>query len=96
VSDNENARPGDEVQGGRQSGWRAGFSVTDVDRIRRRWRLHQIGTRRRISAALDRRCGIAAPEPGAVQIDYAATGLTLGYPERRAAGRALLELERAA
>lgn len=66
------------------------------DRARRRWRLHLVGCRRRISVALDQRCGIQIPDPGIVQIDYAATGLTLGFPERRAAGLAGLERERAA
>lgn len=65
-----------------------------AERARRRWRLHLVGCRRRISVALDQRCGIEIPEPGVIQIDYHATGLDLGWPERRALGLALLEQER--
>lgn len=68
--------------------------VTDIERSRRRWRLHKRFTiARRISAALDARCGIERPD---IEIDYHATGLDLGMPQRRAAGLALLERERAA
>lgn len=68
--------------------------VSDIERARRRWRLHKRFTvARRISAALDAKCGIERPE---VTIDYHGCGLDLGMPERRAAGLALLEQERAA
>lgn len=67
-----------------------------AERTRRRWILRQVGQGRRISVALDQLCGIEVRDPGTVQIDYAACGLDLGWPERRAAGLALLAQERAA
>lgn len=60
--------------------------AVERSRLSRRWARRE----------LDHVLGVAELEPGAVQIDYAATGLTLGWPERRAAGLALLERERAA
>jgi hypothetical protein len=92
---------GDQPSGSsKQAGRPSAASVTDlaiVERARRRWKLHKRFTvARRISVALDQRCGVELPELGAVQIDYAAMGFDLGFPERCAAGLALLERERAA
>jgi hypothetical protein len=39
---------------------------------------------------------LGVPLPALVEVDYHASGLDLGFPERRAAGIALLERERAA
>jgi hypothetical protein len=71
-----------------------GETATSVDRARRRWRLHQVGTRRRIATAFEVVAGVQRPEPGTV--DYARMGFTLGIEQRRAAGLALLDRERAA
>jgi hypothetical protein len=68
---------------------RPGAMVTDrreAERSRRSRRWAQ----RELDALLDVR------EPAPAEIDYAACGLTLGMPERRAGGLALLQLERAA
>lgn len=56
----------------------------DVDRIRRRWRLHQqFVTRRAISRALDRHLGVGPIGPA--EVDYDAMGFTLDWAERRSA-----------
>lgn len=112
MGDNENARPGDDDQGGRQRGWRATTSV------RARWRVSQQRHHRQVAKAFDawavdhygpdaaRAAGIPAPatESGCSCCCHATDagdawrdmGFHLGVPERRAAGLALLERERAA
>lgn len=72
---------------------------TDIERARRRWRLHrQFTTARKISAALDAKCAETSALTSARtgEVDYDAMGFTLGFDERRARGLALLEQERAA
>lgn len=55
---------------------------TDIERARRRWKLHQrFTTARKVSGALDIACGIERIEPGTVEIDYHATGLDRGIGE---------------
>jgi hypothetical protein len=58
--------------------------LADSSRRSRRWARHQ----------LDGLLGIPLPPIG--EVDYDAMGFTLGMPERRAAGLAILERERAA
>lgn len=77
--------PGLQTPGAEKQAGDLGPIVADRDRARRRWRLHLVGSHRRISVALDQRCGIEVPPPGAVQIDYQATGLDLGCLERQRA-----------
>jgi hypothetical protein len=98
MTQTHNAPEGSETSGADKQADQATRIVTqspDIEQVRRRWRLRQVRRRRRISAALDRHCGVAR-DVAAVQIDYHATGLDLGWPERRAAGLRLLERERAA
>ncbi len=71
-----------------------GETDASVDRARRRWRLHRIGQRRQIATAFEVAAGMQRPEPGTV--DYLGQGFTLGFEQRRAAGRVLLARERAA
>jgi hypothetical protein len=93
TTENNDARPAANGTGEKQAD-RPGPTVAELaaaEHARRRWRLHQVGARRRISVALDRHCGVELPEVGAVHIDYTACGLTLGWPERVAAGIAMQE-----
>lgn len=73
-------------------------AVDRVDHLavwHRRERLRAVPNRRRVSAELDARCGLVPRSRTAIEFTtnddwYAASGLTLGWPERRAAGLALI------
>jgi hypothetical protein len=71
-------------QAGRPEAMVTDFRASERSRLSRRWARHE----------LDELLGV--PEPARVEIDYRATGLDLGWPERVAAGRALRAVERAA
>jgi hypothetical protein len=76
--------PAPYKQAGRPEAMVAQFRASERSRRSRRW------ARRELDALLD------LPNPPAVALDYDLCGLTLGWPERVAAGRALLAQERAA
>lgn len=80
MPDNDNARPGPESE--------TGGKRVDQDRVRSLadWRASE---RCRARRQLDQVLGI--PDSPMGEIDYSACGLDLGWPERVAAGVALLE-----
>jgi hypothetical protein len=93
VTENEQSRPAVN-EAANSNSTSIVSDATDIERVRRRWRLRQLADRRKVSVALDRHCGAPALEVG--EVDYDAQGLTLGYAERRAAGLRILSQESAA
>jgi hypothetical protein len=87
TTDNENARPWAGAGAGQADDLSAivtQYRPAERSRRSRRW------ARRRLDDLL----GI--PERALVEVDYRAMGFTMGYEQRRAAGLAILERERAA
>jgi hypothetical protein len=91
--DNENARPGAESGTGAEQADDLGAMLADPRGTAHYRRRAGYVARDQLDALLDvpRLADLAL-----VEIDYAKQGLTLGLPERRAAGLAILERERAA
>lgn len=76
--------PGAHKQAGRPGAIVTQYRAAERSRRSRRW------ARRQLDGVL----GI--PERAIVEVDYRAMGFTMGYEQRRAAGLAILERERAA